>query len=347
MNSRKWNIIVFSTSLFALLGILIFNYVIDPFLHYRSGFGNLQYPLKEERYINDGMQRNFDYQVLVTGTSMSWNFSPSLFDELLGISTLKTAYSGAHFHELAQNMSHAISHNPDLKMIICSLDPNVMVTDPYSDAYEDTPVYLYDDNPLNDVSYLLNKDVLTKSIAVINYTRAGNVTVSRDDYGRFDLYMPSGRDAVLGSYVRQPVIDTEIVFGNEDKEIVYENITQNFITIAKEYPDVTFNFYIPPYSYCYWDAMVRTGQLQYVLDIEEYAVGLLLEEENIRVYAFDDMISVTTNLDNYTDTLHYVSDVCNIITERICNDQNRLTKQNYIEYFDTIGRIYSEMDYDL
>ena len=347
MNHRKWNITVLCVSFFMLLGTLTFNFIIDPFLHYRAGLGDFHYPLTEERYINDGMQRYYEYQILITGTSMSWNFKPSVFEDMFGKKTLKTAYSGAYFHELAQNMEHAISHNSDLELIVCSLDPNIMVMDPYSEAYEGTPVYLYDYNPFNDVSYLLNKDVVTKSIAVINYTRAGNVTVSRDDYGRFDLYMPSGRDAVLGSYVRQPMMDAGITFDEEDRKKVYDNITLNFIELAREKPEVTFIFYIPPYSYCYWDAMVRTGQLQYVLDVEEYAVSLLLEEENIKIYAFDDMTDVTTDLDNYTDTLHYVSEVCNIIAEKIYKDEGRLTVQNYSEYFAKIGRIYSQYDYDL
>ena len=35
-----------------------------------------------ERYINDGMQRYYEYQILITGTSMSWNFKPSVFLDL-------------------------------------------------------------------------------------------------------------------------------------------------------------------------------------------------------------------------------------------------------------------------
>ena len=117
---------------------------------------------------------------------------------------------------------------------------------------------------------------------------------------------------------------------NDDKQDQFDS----YIELARKKPEVTFIFYIPPYSYCYWDAMVRTGQLQYVLDVEEYAVSLLLEEENIKIYAFDDMTDVTTDLDNYTDTLHYVSEVCNIIAEKIYKDEG-----NVASYYDQIDKV--------
>ncbi len=347
MNGKKWSITVLIITFAGLLSCAVFNMVIDPFMHYRGGLSGLEYPLKDERYVNDGIQRYYDYKILITGTSMALNFSPSRVSELWGEDAIKTAYSGAFYHELADNMENAISHNPEIDTVICSLDPNNMVVGYDCSAYEGSPEYLYDNNPFNDVNYLLNKEVITKSVAVINYTRAGNTTVSLDDYGRFDLYMPSGREAVLASYERLPEIDSQIVFGDAEKEIVHDNITLNFLRVARDNPDVEFIFFVPPYSYCFWDAMSRTSQLEYVIDAEKYAVGLLLECDNVSVYAFDDDLDITTDLDNYTDTLHYTSDICNVIAERIYRGEGRLSVDDYLEYYDRIEKIYSEYDYDL
>ncbi len=347
MNYKRWTIAVILAFYMALLMVGLFNYAVDPFIHYGNGIGKYEYPLKDERYINDGIQRNFDYELMITGTSMSWNFAPSLAEELWDKQAIKTAYSGAYDHELSESIRQAISHNPDLDTVICSLDPNTLILDPYKEAYTGNPTYLYDDNLFNDVNYLFNKEVIIKSIAVINYTRAGNTTVSFDDYGRFDTYMPSGREAVLASYERLPMSDSEIAFGDAEKHTLIDNLTVNFVRLAKDNPDIDFIFYIPPYSYCYWDGAVRSGQLQYILDAEECAVNILLDCENISVYAYDDDLSITTNLDNYTDTLHYTSCVCDSILERIYAGDGRLTKDNYEEYFDRIYDIYSEYEYDL
>lgn len=347
MDHKKWNLTVVICFYGMLLAAGLFNYAVDPFLHYGTGLGRFEYPLLDERYINDGIQRNFDYEMMITGTSMSWNFAPSVAERLWNKPAIKTAYSGAHFNELANSIETAIRHNPELDTVICSLDPNNLALDPYSAAYSGNPDYMYDDNPFNDVNYLLNKEVITKSIAVINYTRAGNTTVSFDDYGRFDTYMPSGREAVLASYARLPVSDSILEFGDEDREKICSNLSVNFISLACDNPDVEFIFYIPPYSYCYWDGALRSGQMDYVLEAEKYAVSLLLECDNVSVYAFDDDLDTTTDLDNYTDTLHYTAPVCESILERISAGEGRLTDGNYEEYFERIKDIYGNYDYDL
>ena len=75
-------------------------------------------------------------------------------------------------------------------------------------------------------------------------------------------------------------------------------------------------------------------------------MGLMLEEQNISIYAFDEWTEISTNLDYYSDTLHYNGYVCDLITEAVYKGDCTLTKDNYREYFDKIRAIYSEMDYD-
>lgn len=345
MAAQKWNRIVLALTIGILVVIALIQIIIDPFLHYHDCLKGLQYPLRDERFINDGLQRHREYEILVIGTSMSQNFNPSLFDSLWGMKTIKTAYSGASFHELGENMGNAVSHNPDLKYIVCSLDPNMIMEQADADAYEGIPYYLYDSNPFNDVNYLFNKDVLIKSIAVLNYTRSGQKTPDMDLYGRFDIYMPTGEAAVLNSYVRLPKQDLSMPFSQDDKDVVYANVVNNFVSLARKNPDVKFVFYVPPYSYCYWDAMVRTKQMDYSIEVIKYAVSLLLDEKNVEVYSFLQWDDVTTNLDYYSDNLHYNGEICDRITESIFNGEGRLNTDNLDEYFAQIEDLYNLMDY--
>ena len=73
MKNRSWNIVVISglLILLSLAGGMV--YVIDPYLHYHKPLESLQYPLKDERYINDGIARNYEYEAMITGTSMTQN----------------------------------------------------------------------------------------------------------------------------------------------------------------------------------------------------------------------------------------------------------------------------------
>ena len=66
-----------------------------------------------------------------------------------------------------------------------SLDFNRLIAD---DVYAirgdiELPEYLYNDNPFDDVKYLVNKDVLfDNAYNVIRFTKSGQTTTSFDDY---------------------------------------------------------------------------------------------------------------------------------------------------------------------
>ena len=346
MKEKSWVIIFGAICISLLLFIGGLNVVIDPFLHFHAPLSGLEYPLKDERYVNDGLQRQMEYQILVTGTSMSQNFYASTVEGLWQKKCIKTAYSGASLHELSEYIERAIDRNPQLELVICSLDLNKIGEDAEAVGYEDLPVYLYDENPWNDVNYIFNKEVALKSIAVLNYTRAGEKTPSFDMYGRFDQYQPHGREAVLISYSRPEIQDYGLVFDEEAQAAIRCNLEQNIIRLAKKYPEVSFCYYIPPYSYCYWDGMVRTSQLDYSIDAISYASGLLLTQENIELYCFYERTDITTELENYTDTIHYVGSVCDIITESIFEKRHMLKEDTYQSYFDTVKTLYKEMEYD-
>ena len=58
-------------------------------------------------------------------------------------------------------MRRAISYNPDIKIVLRSLDGSFLIQD--KDAWNETaprPDYLYDENPFNDVNYIWNKEVI-------------------------------------------------------------------------------------------------------------------------------------------------------------------------------------------
>lgn len=345
MDAKKWNILVV-TSVFAML--VCFAAVtawVDPFLHYHECISFLEYPLKDERYENDGIARHYTYQGMITGTSMCQNFKTSQFEELWQVPAIKTAYSGATYHEICENIRRAVSYNPDLLYVVSSLDGNRLIYPAMKDEYTGYPDYLYDENPFNDVNYLLNKEVIPKTLAVFNYTRAGEQTPDMDDYGSWGSYMTYGREAVLSTFTLAEIAEEEVVLSPEDVAMVTENISQNYLNVALENPDVTFYLFYPPYSVCYWEALVRTKQLDAQLDAEELATGLLLSAENIHVYGFAERTDIIGNLDNYSDTLHYGEWINGEILSGIYQGEYELTKENYQAYYDTVRRLYHNYDY--
>ena len=347
MRTRKWNLLVIGATIGMLLLIASITIFVDPFFHYHAGQSFLEYPLKDERYQNDGIARNYEYDSIIAGTSMCQNFLCSEFDELWGAKTVKLTTSGATYHESNANIRRALSYNEDVNYVVCSLDGNKLNYEPYEDDYEGYPEYLYDINPFNDVNYLLNKDIIPKTLAVLNYTRAGNITTNMDEYSSWGRYKVFGKDSVLSTFTLVEEREEELFLSEEDIQRIRTNVTENFLQTARMYPDTTFYLFFPPYSVCYWEALVRTKQLGVQIEAQKIAVEVLLTADNIQVYDFSHRTDITGNLENYTDTLHYGDWINSDILKMIRYEENRLLKENFNTYYDELKILYETYDYSL
>ena len=81
MKSQTWNKIVIMGTLAVLAVCAAATIYIDPFFHYHAPLQEYQYPINEERYQNDGIVKHFEYDALITGSSMCENFKTTEFDE--------------------------------------------------------------------------------------------------------------------------------------------------------------------------------------------------------------------------------------------------------------------------
>lgn len=345
MKASVWNRLVLGGTIGILLFVATATIIIDPFLHYHSPLAGLEYPLLDERYQNDGMARHFSYDALITGTSMTQNFKPSEFDELWGTESIKIAFSGGSYKEIDENVRRVLKYNDHVRYVLRSLDSGMLNQPAEYNAYEGYPYYLFDSNPFNDVQYLLNKEVVPKTLAVINYTRAGNRTPDRDEYGSWSQYMVFGREQVFSYYRDLGEFEEEFELSEEDYANIRENVQKNVLQTAKDNPQITFYLFFPPYSICYWEALVRTKQLKAQISMEEMTVQILLEAENIKIFSFAENTELAANLDNYTDSLHYGEWVNSDILRWMKEGEYQLTSENYEAYFDKIIKIYSEYDY--
>lgn len=324
--------------------------VIDPYFHYHKPLDGLGYPVSNERYNNNGIVKNFDYDAIITGTSMTQNFKASEFDQIFGVQSVKVPFSGAGWKEVGDNLAIAASHNPQLRTVLWGLDYNQLLqrydwTRYEKDSY---PWYLYDDNPFNDVSYLLNKTVLfgaTKN--VLDYTRSGGVTTSFDAYGNWmALVDVFGKEAILKNYSRQSKADAQIAFYEKDEQIVKTRVERIIHPLVEQNPDVDFFCFFTPYSILYFDSLNQSGTLERQLDAEKCAVELMLPYDNIHLFSFFTQYDMICNLDNYKDSGHYLEDVNSQMLQWMHDGVGELTKDNYEAYFAEMREFYLNYDYD-
>ncbi len=315
---------------------------IDPYFHYHKPLPGLAYRIYNERYQNDGIAKHFDYDAVITGTSMTQNFKASEFGRLFGCHCVKMPFSGASYREVSENLKRAIQANHNIKTVLWGLDYNSFFRDPDEMRYEGYPAYLYDSQPFNDVEYIFNKEVLFGDTygSVLAYTRGGGKTTTFDEYNNWDGQYEYGKEAVLSQYTRPQRAEKQGALHLDPR-----NLNQNVVSVVKENPQIQFYLFFTPYSIVYWDSLNQQGTLQNQLRMEKEAIELLLPYENIHLYSFFDEFGVITDLNHYKDSGHYSGKVNDFIMECMAKGDHKLTEENYQEYWGNVWDFYTSYDY--
>ncbi len=347
--SKKWVIGLVLCFLCILVLAGGFVALIDPYFHYHKPLDGVGYTLDNERYQNNGIVRHFEYDAIITGSSMTECFRPSEMTGLFGVNAIKVPYSGGSYKEVADNLRVAAECNPDLKMVVRCLDCTRFWDGKDYLDYTDYPTYLYDDSLLNDVNYLFNVSVLLTALQnAIGYNSEGKISLSFDDYANWNNHFTFGKETVDAYYKRDTIVPVEemLPITEEEYEEMEANIEQNVISLAKDYPYIEFYIYFSPYSIYYMDYWYQLGQLERQLKAEKHIIELLLPYENIHVYSFFTEYDTICNLDNYRDVAHHNQEVNSQILRWIAEGKHELTYDNYEAYCAEEWDFYMNYDYD-
>ena len=347
MSSKKYVFITLTSTSIILILLAIFIVIIDPYFHYHKPLSNITYTLNNQRYQNDGIAKHFDYDAIITGTSMTENFKTSEADKLFNVKSVKLPFEGATFKEINNILNKALTNNQNIKIIIRCLDLYKFNIDKDKMQYDDDlyPTYLYDDNVFNDIKYILNKEIIIESFKSLIKTINNETSTSFDDYSIWYNIVTFSKETVDSQYNRSVSSDKQNI-KEEDYERIHNNIKQNVIDLASKNPNVTFYLFYPPYSIYYWDNLNQIGMLENQLQQIEYVTSLLLEYPNIHLYSFLDDYETITNLDNYKDLEHYSEKINSKILISIKDNKHLITKDNYKEKIQEMKKYYIEFDYN-
>lgn len=347
MSHKSFFIRTIVSVLAVLLIFCLMTVIVDPFFHYHAPLDKLEYPIKDQRHQNDGVLRNFDYDSIIIGTSMTENFYATQWDELFDAKTVKTSLSGSYLKESADRLKRAFDSKNEIKYVVRSLDFYSLI------AYKDTvseydyPTYLYDDNIFNDVKYLLNKSVFfNETLKVLSYTSQGNKTMSFDEAYNWANNYSYGKQFVLERYTRAEKSDVVNTSLEDKKQIIKENIEQNIISLACEHPETEFYLFYPPYSIVVWDSWNQHGNLEMNIEIMRYVSQLLMGYDNIHLFSFNDDFDMICDLDNYKDLEHYGDWINKDIVKNMKTGKGLIKEENLDTHFDSLKNFYSKYDYE-
>lgn len=347
LKHKTWIICTVLAFFAVCFGFAAVTVYIDPFFHYHKPLSNYEYPLYDERYQNDGIGKHFEYDSIITGSSMTENFMKTQADELFDADFIKIPFNGGSYKEINNNLRRAYDTGKDIRYVIRCLDDNRLAR-----SKNDEPgivkslTYLYNTNLFDDLNYVLNKTIFIEhTLKTINYTKAGEKTTTFDEYMNWNNDTEYGAQVVLSKYKLGPNASVMQEFTDEDAKKVKENIQQNVTDLASEHPETQFYIFLSPYSICHWDELNNNGQVYWRIEVEKTAIETLLECPNIKLYSFSNNFELTCNLDNYTDQNHYGGWINSYILQCMKNDEYLLTKDNYIEYIEALKDFYGTYDY--
>ena len=346
MKYKKWTFafLICYVALMLIGGITTI--IVDPFFHYHAPLKNFHYNLYNERYQNSGIVKHFDYNAIVTGTSMTENFKTTEIDSLWGTKSIKVPFSGGCYAEINDNLELAFHEKKDIRMIIRCLDSEYFY-DSYERTYrnEGYPTYLTDDNIWNDVKYIFNKEIfLNDTLEAIRFNICNAESTSFDQYAYWGS--AAGEKQVRERYSRNGKYDEKAYLSIEEKQKIELLIEKHVTSLAAKHPETQFYFYYPPYSIFWWDKQSQQQTLEKYLDTEKYITELLLDYDNVHVFSFGEEYDLICNLDNYNDILHYGDKINSQILIWMRNGTHELTLDNYESYYDHVYSFYSNYDYD-
>lgn len=343
MNAKSFFLTALALTVAVLLLLAGALAVVDPFFVVRGLDADQPAFFSNQRYEQAGLIRNQDYSAVVMGTSLAANYRASWFTEGLGKPTLKITFPSGWPSEFDKALRLAFETHPELDTVYFGMDLMILVRDP-AEQDVDLPGYLYNTNPLDDVSYFLNKESYIQAVRSAWKARTGHTCLLDDAYvwdGTVEFSMP----AALQFYERpeecvpqepaQPWVD-----------IADQNLSV-FLSWIEEHPETQFNIWCAPYSVLCWDTLTRTGRSDAYLTALEHAWDVLSRYDNVTLYCFLDWAEVITNLDYYADTIHCSGVVTQIEALRMMAGIDPVTRENYSARIARLRTFVNEFNYDV
>jgi hypothetical protein len=272
---------------------------------------------------------------------MSQNFPVAEMKNEQGAPALKLTQAGGSARELLYILEKAL-RTGRVKKVIWEIHAPYVVDDPEQmHAQSPLPVFLYDQNALNDWRYLYNNDVVEESFKLLKgktgkrmpldalYTWTNEDLFERH---RSDESMKAHREILQKADLPLSMNPPQSLEGT-----IFANVRQNLLPLLKEHPDIQFSLFFPPISYfgmaakgneAFWkDMLMRRAVLEGVRDME-----------HVNVYAFDLVDGMGDTISVYQDVEHYRPWVNARMTNDMQQGKNQVLGRDWADYTQKLVR---------
>ncbi|MFD0711937.1 copper amine oxidase N-terminal domain-containing protein [Paenibacillus sp. GCM10027626] len=332
--------------LFASLAILTM-FVVDPLQFYHKATWYKPVFSNEQRYQNPGLAKNYDYDTIILGSSMTENFIPSVVNKDLGGKSIKLSIRGSYAEE-QNDIAKVAFRTGKVKQVLWGID--YFALKPANlDAQGPYPHYLYDENRWNDYKYWFNvtpyQELAKGLFKRFTATENGKRMMELEYLYNWNYYVLYGKKYVMNFYKKALTNEIRTGMNEEPLEVVQENFTKYVESLIKEHPEAEFKIYYPPYSIlrqAVWrDLNVQRYEQQ--LTMKQWMFDRLKQYPNVKIYDFQSEDEWTFNLDLFKDLSHHNMNVNTWISNAIGrNDAKYLVTEDTVQQF--IDRLRSQVE---
>ena len=327
-SASKWirNFLCFLLAILLLLSAVV--YIVDPFMQFRTR--DNAYFL-QEWYVSGGLIKNYEYDTLILGSSVTQNFDMNVFRQELGVKPLHIGLGGLTTVELAELLRLAYeTQKADTYYIGVDL-PVLNGDNPESRM----PEHLIKNDLQSKLRYLLSYEVWFRYLPVdigfmildklgVNLPEKFIYQKSIDRLGDWRLDFPEwGEDYVLYHH-KYGLFSVSHV----ETEGLYEGAVACIDTFFErcDFEKGEHIFFFPPYSSVCWVEYQMRGQFDIYMQIKQYFIEKALEH-GVKVYDFQ-AADFTMELEHYRDTIHYMPPINDWMVECFAGEDYVVTAEN-------------------
>ncbi len=263
------------------LGIMGYNYYVDPYQYYRKWSGAEPIFSTDGRRQNPGLIKHYDFDTPIIGTSRSQNFTPEMF-EGSGWQPIKLTASGSGSYVHARTLRRALETGKVKRAIIELSSMAYQFGPTYTRQGKTLPEFLYQPTIETPFLYLLSIDLLKRSRRIM----AGKNRYLADitfDCQPLDDIPPSWR----GTY---PLMD--------------EALKANLEAVLQDHADIEFLSFLPPYPVS-WFGKVSEPNRRMRFGFRQRVYELAARYPNLRLFDFELVQGIVDDPARYKDFNHY------------------------------------------
>jgi hypothetical protein len=303
-----------------------FVYLRDPFqlLRPASGTANL-YDVAEFQI--PGVARQYPYDAVVAGTSISNNFRPADLAAAFGWDAMNLAIAGATIKEQRAVLDVALATGK-VRHVFWGLDPFAF----RDDAGRSFPYYLYRDPGWRTAPYFVNLGALMHGVTTMALPDAKRMSLAQwNDKRAWDRQYTYGRAQVLTAWTHRRVLGPMSL--PQTSAQADQAVEDRVSSLVRLHPGVQFHLVLPPYSILYAKLLVdeRPAEFEAGCRLDRAIVEAAGALPNARVYSFRDAEDITLNFEGFKDLQHFSGDVSRQIIRDVAAGRHRAAVEPFAQ----------------